>query len=127
MDHALPVDEQEQIRSLIAAHLPPGTAFHMLRTRRAGQRTFVEFHLLVDGDLTVRAAHHLAHKVESALVAAVQGVEVMIHIEPVDEKDAWEREELKHLGEDVTPSNATRGDKRAEPTPGELRQPINDT
>jgi cation diffusion facilitator family transporter len=124
MDHALPVEEQEQIRALIASHLPPGTAFHMLRTRRAGQRTFVEFHLLVDGDLNVRAAHHLAHKVESALVAAVPGVEVMIHIEPVDEKDSWEREDLKQLGEDVTPGKAPRGDANTGSTSGVQTQAL---
>ena len=54
MDHALPAAEQEQIREVIRANLPSGAAFHMLRTRRAGQRRFAEFHFLVDGDLTVR-------------------------------------------------------------------------
>jgi cation diffusion facilitator family transporter len=108
MDHALPMVEQEQIRSVIAAHLPTGAAFHMLRTRRAGQRRFAEFHLLVNGDLTVRAAHHLAHEVESALVAAMPGLEVMIHVEPVDERDSWEGEELKRLGEPADPEERTQ-------------------
>ena len=53
MDHALPADEQEQIRGVIRAHLPEGADFHLLRTRQAGARRFVEFHLLVDGDQTV--------------------------------------------------------------------------
>jgi cation diffusion facilitator family transporter len=104
MDHALPLKEQGQIRIVIAAHLPPGAAFHMLRTRRAGQRRFAEFHMLVDGDLTVRAAHHLAHIVEAALVAALPGLEVMIHVEPVDERESWEGEELKRLGEQSDPN-----------------------
>jgi cation diffusion facilitator family transporter len=99
MDRALPADEQDRIRSVIAAHLPAGAAFHLLRTRRAGQRRFAEFHLLVDGDLTVRAAHHVAHEVEAALVAALPGLEVTIHVEPVDENDSWEREEMQRLGE----------------------------
>jgi cation diffusion facilitator family transporter len=101
MDHSLPTDEQERIREVIRAHLPAGAAFHMLRTRRAGTRRFAEFHLLVDGDLTVRAAHHVAHLVSAALIAAMPGLEVTIHIEPVDEEESWEGEELKQLGEPI--------------------------
>ena len=65
-------------------------------------RRFAEFHLLVDGDLTVRAAHHIAHEVEAALVADMPGLEVTIHIEPVDEQNSWESEEMKRLGEAVS-------------------------
>jgi len=107
MDHALPTAEQEQIRSVIASHLPAGATFHMLRTRRAGQRRFAEFHLLVDGDLTVRAAHTLAHTVEAALTAAMPGLEVMIHAEPIDEQDSWEGEQLQRLGEPPLPEKPT--------------------
>jgi cation diffusion facilitator family transporter len=114
MDHALPADEREQIRAVIAAHLPPGAAFHMLRTRQAGARRFAEFHLLVDGDLTVRAAHHVAHAVEAALVAAMPGLEVTIHVEPVDEEESWEGEELQRLGETIDPAHSGAIPKPAE-------------
>lgn len=97
MDHALSTEEQEQIRAVIHATIPKTANFHLLRTRRAGTRRFAEFHLLVDGELSVRSAHHLAHQVESALTAAISGLEVTIHIEPVDERDSWESEELKQL------------------------------
>src|SRR5437763_16610141 len=81
--HALPAAEQEQIREVIRANLPPGAQFHALRTRQAGARRFIEFHLLVNGDQTVRQAHHTAHDVERALTAALPGLEVVIHVEPV--------------------------------------------
>ena len=103
MDHALPAAEQEQIRSVIRASLPAGAEFHGLRTRQAGARRFLEFHLLVDGNLSVREAHHLAHRVEDALTAAVPGLEVVIHVEPVDERESWEPEYLERLGEPGTP------------------------
>lgn len=105
MDHALPVAEQEQIRSVIAANLPPGANFHGLRTRQAGATRFLEFHLLVDGDLSVRAAHHLAHQVEDALAAAMPGLMVTVHVEPVDEEASWEPD-LQRLGEESTPPAA---------------------
>jgi cation diffusion facilitator family transporter len=109
MDHALPADEQEQIRSVIAAHLPEGSTFHALRTRQAGARRFAEFHLLVEGDLSVRAAHQLGHAVEAALVAALPGLEVVFHVEPVDEEESWEGEYLERLGEAPAPPEATNG------------------
>lgn len=107
MDHALPPAEQEQIRSVIQSHLPEGAAFHGLRTRQAGSRRFVEFHLLVDGDLAVREAHHIAHRIEAALLEAMPGVEVVIHIEPVDERESWEPEYLERLGEPSTPPESS--------------------
>jgi divalent metal cation (Fe/Co/Zn/Cd) transporter len=49
----------------------------------------------------VRAAHQVAHAVEAALVAALPGLEVTIHVEPVDEEESWESEEMQKLGEQV--------------------------
>ncbi len=107
MDHALPTAEQEQIRAVIAARLPPGAAFHALRTRQAGARRFAEFHLLVAGDLSVRDAHHLGHAIEGDLVAALPGLEVVFHVEPVDERESWEGELLEQLGEQPAPPEAS--------------------
>jgi len=106
MDHALPAADQEQIRAVIAAKLPPGAAFHALRTRQAGARRFAEFHLLVAGDESVRAAHHLGHEIEAALVDALPGLEVLFHVEPVDERESWEGEYLERLGEVPHPPGA---------------------
>lgn len=99
MDHALPAEEQEQIREVIRAKLPAGAQFHGLRTRQAGARRFIEFHLLVNGDMMVRQAHHVANAVEQALAAAIPGIEVTTHIEPVDEQESWEGEYLRQIGE----------------------------
>ena len=116
MDHAIPAVEQDRIRAVIQEHLPAGATFHAVRTRQAGARRFAEFHLLVDGDQSVRAAHHLAHVVEAALVAALPGLEVVIHIEPVDEQESWEPEMLKQLGEVVSEPTTEAQRHRAEKT-----------
>lgn len=106
MDRALPADEQAVIRQAITAALPPGTAFHRLRTRRAGRRKFADFDVLVDGGLSVRDGHALAHQVEEALVRAVPQLEVTVHVEPIDERESWEEEQLQRLGEDSVPTPA---------------------
>jgi cation diffusion facilitator family transporter len=104
MDRALPPDVQEQIRAIIRAALPAGTDFHLLRTRRAGRRTFADFHLLVDGGTTVRDGHTLAHHVEGKLRDSFGELEVTVHIEPIDDEQSWEAADLQRLGEPTTPS-----------------------
>jgi divalent metal cation (Fe/Co/Zn/Cd) transporter len=65
-------------------------AFHALRTRRAGPRRFVDFHLLVPGDWSVRHAHEVTGAVEQAIAAALPAAEITVHIEPVEERASWE-------------------------------------
>jgi len=90
MDHALPLNEQAVVRAAIAGHLEPGTTFHALRTRQAGAHRFADFHLLVPGRFSVQRAHDLTGKIEDAVGAALPGIEVTIHIEPIEEPAAWE-------------------------------------
>lgn len=104
MDRALPPDVQEDLRRALRAALPAGTDFHRLRTRRAGRRSFADFDLLVDGGMTVRDGHAVAHDVEEKLRAAFPDLEVTIHTEPIDDRRSWEAAELQRLGEASTPS-----------------------
>ena len=62
---------------------------HDLRTRTAGNRDFVQFHVWVDPDLTVRQAHKVMDEIEARLLAEFPGVEILIHPDPdglVDER-----------------------------------------
>ena len=103
MDHALGDDEQEQIRGAIRDFLPDGATFHHLRTRRAGRRRMADFHLLVPGSLSVADAHSLAHRVEGQVCGAVPGLELTIHVEPIEDAASWESAELAQLGEPTDP------------------------
>lgn len=107
MDRALSDGEISALRDAISHALPPGAAFHFLRTRRAGRRQFADFHLLVDGSMSVREAHMIAHQVEGRLRLAIPAVEVHIHMEPIDERSSWETDELKRLGESPNPTSAS--------------------
>jgi hypothetical protein len=61
---------------------------HDLRTRDAGDRVFVEFHLEVDGDLPVRRAHAIADSAERAVrYLFPAGAEVTAHLEPAGVND----------------------------------------
>jgi cation diffusion facilitator family transporter len=97
MDHALPAAEQAKVRAAIEAHLGPHMAYHALRTRQAGSRRFIDFHLLVPGQSTVQAAHALTGRIEAAVCEALPGLEVTVHIEPIEERAAWEDSALLPL------------------------------
>src|SRR4051812_12111549 len=97
MDHALDAAELDALRAAIRAHTPVGTDFHALRTRQAGASKFADFHLLVPGAITVRDAHDLAERIEASLREAVPGVQVTIHIEPIEEKASWEDHALRGI------------------------------
>ena len=68
--------------------------YHALRTRRAGSRRFADFHLLVPGALSVRRAHDVTAEIEEAVRAALPGIEVTVHIEPIEDRKAYEDSEL---------------------------------
>lgn len=101
MDHALPDETQEQIRTIIRQQLPEKADFHMLRTRQAGRRRFADFHLLVPGDMTVTAGHQIVEEVEKKLMEQMPDITLSIHLEPIEEQCSWEMAELKALGEQV--------------------------
>jgi cation diffusion facilitator family transporter len=94
MDHALPDREQQAVRSAIEGLMRPGLHYHALRTRQAGARKFVDFHLLVPGTWTVQEAHDFTERVEAAVRSALPGAEVTVHIEPIEAESAWHDSEL---------------------------------
>jgi cation diffusion facilitator family transporter len=89
MDRALPDQEQEVLRRAIESHLRPGMTYHAVRTRQAGARRFVDFHLLVPGSMTVADSHVLSNAIENSLRTALPNVEPTIHIEPIEHPSAW--------------------------------------
>lgn len=105
MDHALPETEQASVRAAIDDTLPNGVTFHALRTRQAGARRFADFHLLVPGAWSVKKAHDLTGRVEESIKNSLPGIEVTIHIEPIEEPAAWQDSALLPLenrGEEKT-------------------------
>jgi len=97
MDHALPEAEQVLVRTAVDKILPRDVTYHALRTRQAGARRFADFHLLVPGAWSVQKAHDLTGQVEDAIKIALPGIEVTVHIEPIEEPAAWADSELLPL------------------------------
>jgi cation diffusion facilitator family transporter len=82
MDEAVAADINRQIRQIISANAEGAIEAHDLRTRTAGRATFIEFHLVVPGSLTVAEAHKICDRLEDVLGREIPGAEVLIHVEP---------------------------------------------
>ena len=82
MDAALSPEEIAKTEELIRAGLPAGASFHALRTRKSGAARFIDFHLLLPGDTSVRESHALCDKLEDAIGQHLAKVSVTIHVEP---------------------------------------------
>lgn len=82
MDEAVPDQTMNQIRTIISDKATGAIEAHDLRTRYAGAKTFIDFHLVVDGAISVEAAHDICDRIEQSLRAALGDVEITIHVEP---------------------------------------------
>ncbi|NDW00623.1 cation diffusion facilitator family transporter [Salipiger sp. PrR002] len=82
MDEAVPEEDLSEMRTIISANAEGAVEAHDLRSRRAGQAVFLEFHLVVPGEMSVVAAHDICDRIEHALQDAIEGCRVTIHVEP---------------------------------------------
>jgi len=72
----------DRIRALVAEAGVGAIEAHDLRTRLAGRLTFLEFHLVVPGSMTVAASHEICDRIEARLRADMEHLVVTIHVEP---------------------------------------------
>ncbi|MBR0673713.1 cation diffusion facilitator family transporter [Neoroseomonas soli] len=82
MDEAVPSQTLDRIRAIVANEAEGALEAHDLRSRHAGRYTFLEFHLVVPGAMTVRESHDICDRVEAALKAELRDAIITIHVEP---------------------------------------------
>ncbi|MEQ1861686.1 MAG: cation diffusion facilitator family transporter [Chthoniobacteraceae bacterium] len=84
MDTASP-ELEESVRA-VATSVPGVAALDICLIRKSGLEYFVDLHVGVNPDLSVRESHRIAHAVRDAIRGALPSVsEVLVHIEPEDE------------------------------------------
>lgn len=82
IDYRLTDDEVRRITRIICEHQSDYVNFHGLRTRRAGPEIFIEFHLVVDKDITVEQSHDLTDHLEEDIKLEFPRACITIHVEP---------------------------------------------
>jgi cation diffusion facilitator family transporter len=76
---------EEEVRS-VASATRGVLGLEKCYVRKMGFRYYVDLHIIVDGDLSVREGHSLAHEVEDRIVETDPRIaEVLVHVEPEEE------------------------------------------
>jgi cation diffusion facilitator family transporter len=95
LDTSLPEESLAAITAILDRHGRDGVRYHALRTRQAGARRFISFHILVPGHWTVQRGHDLLEEIEEQVRDAVPNSVVDTHLEPIEDPVSWEDTRLE--------------------------------
>jgi cation diffusion facilitator family transporter len=84
LDVTLPAEEEAWIRTLIMTHQPVIHGFHQLRTRKAGNFRFVDFHIKVEPYMSVEESHTITDELSRSIENQFPNTSVTVHTEPCD-------------------------------------------
>jgi len=99
MDRAFSDAERAKIEAVLEPLRRDGCDYHRLRTRLSGSHGFVDVHVLVPGKTSVQAGHDLLERLEREIAAQLPHVEVLIHLEPIEDPRSWD-DDTRHPGDD---------------------------
>lgn len=86
MDREWPEAEREAFLAATRDY-PELAGLHDLRTRHSGTQRFVQFHVWVPPEWTVKQAHDSLERVEHELCERFPSTEIIIHLDPEGHKD----------------------------------------
>lgn len=81
LDSTLPEEEVQAIRKIISSYCHDQFDYHNLRTRKAGNYSYVDFHLTLPSQMTVKEAHDLCDLIEQDIKHSFPSMEVTIHVD----------------------------------------------
>lgn len=82
VDHSLSEEELAITAEVIQQFRPQSDGFHELRSRRAGRRRHIDFHLTLPREMTVAESHTICDRIERAIEERLPYSVVLIHVEP---------------------------------------------
>jgi len=100
LDTGLPERVRSDIVAMLDRYGTEGARYHALRTRQAGRRRFVSFHVLVPGHWSVQQGHDLLERIEGDVRAAVPDCTVFTHLEPIEDPTSFDDERLDRPSQD---------------------------
>jgi cation diffusion facilitator family transporter len=88
MDRLLPAEEITRLQDILDAD-DRVVGYHKVRARKSGSQRHIDLHLLVDEEMSLRDAHHLAEEVEDRIrdEFGQAGVHIITHVEPATEEE----------------------------------------
>ena len=92
MDREFSDNDRERITTIVLEH-PDVKGIHMLKTRRSGHQAFIQFHMELDGSITLLKAHEIADAIHDRLHEAFPNVEIIIHEDPAEIEEPHRNED----------------------------------
>ena len=91
LDTALPASDLAVINAILERYRERDDIHtHALRSREAGARRFVSFHILVPGWWSVHEGHRLLEEIEDEIATALPGITVFTHLEALDDPTSYD-------------------------------------
>jgi len=84
LDETLPPSQQAVIEDCLRNHSREVSGFHALRTRRAGNQSYIDLHLVMAKDISLEQAHQICDRIEAEIQSQLSETSVTIHAEPCD-------------------------------------------
>ena len=82
LDAEVPGDIKNMIINTLRSHTNDKIDYHDLRTRMAGNRIFIDMHLILSDNSTLIEAHNISNQIESSLKNIFDNIDITIHMEP---------------------------------------------
>jgi cation diffusion facilitator family transporter len=83
LDRGLPCEILTEIEGMIRGHHPLIAGFHDLRTRKAGSRLFIDFHVEIKDIQDFEQAHEIAETLIERIRQRIPEADVTIHCDPL--------------------------------------------
>jgi cation diffusion facilitator family transporter len=97
LDTALVKEDLQGIDAILDTYRRQGILFHAQRSRQAGSRRFISFHVLVPGSWTVQKGHSVCESVELAIREAFPETTVFTHLEPREDPSSFADQALDRI------------------------------
>ena len=94
MDVSLPEEDNERLRAILSNRAGAEVGFHLMRTRVSGTRQFMEFHLLVPDEWSVKQGHDFLEDLSDEIVSEFPRMTVTGHIEPINDARSYSHADL---------------------------------
>ncbi|MBE0481468.1 MAG: cation transporter [Dehalococcoidia bacterium] len=84
LDTRIAHEEEQLIMACVERHKEQVAGLHYLRTRRAGSQRYIDFHIVMNKDITLDESHRIIDRIESEIRERLPEASVTIHAEPCD-------------------------------------------
>ncbi|SLM95598.1 Cobalt-zinc-cadmium resistance protein [Brachybacterium nesterenkovii] len=97
LDKVLPDEDNAVITEILRRRTDGEVTFHGLQTREAGQQKFMNVHVLVPDEWTVKQGHDYIEDLEDELLGALPSLTVITHLEPISDPASYDDIPVAHI------------------------------